>query len=108
MGDWLNDIPDVWLLVGWVGLMLIAVGILLIVLVWATNPDRYVGTRRSTRPAGAEPYAASHTVFPRGVVSYQAGLRVGGWVPAGNGRHHAQEEGPTRDLRWKPTRRETL
>jgi hypothetical protein len=103
--DWLNSVPPEWLLVGWCGLMFIALGTLLIVMAWATSPERYRGTRRQGRPTGAGPYEARPHHGPRGVVSYEAGLRVGGWVPAGQGRHARPEEVPP--LPWAPPRRDT-
>lgn len=107
MMDWINSIPPEWLLVMWCGIMAICLGVLLIVLVWATNPDNYRGTRRSNRVAGAHPYSSRPGRASR--------LRTAPYVEdlelvREHGRHRAPEPGPTRDLAnpWRPTRRETL
>ena len=102
MLDYLNTIPPEWIIVAWCGVMFICLGGLLIVLVWATTPERYVGTRRVGRPAGAIPYEARPHV-PRGVVVERA-IRIPPYVGSGAGRHAAPEEVPP--LPWAPPRRD--
>ncbi len=110
--DWLimNVAPE-WIVVGSVGLAFILMGILLLVLERATRApverDRYCGSRRSGRAAGAEPYSA-----------HRRGLRVAPYVAPGyletlgapDARHRRSEPGITRDLArpWAPLRREHL
>jgi hypothetical protein len=103
--DWLNEIPPEWLLVMWCAIMAICLGALLIVLVWATSPERYKGTRRVDRPAHATPYEA-RPHYPRGKVTVERAIRIAPYVTGnGHGRHAAPEEVPP--MGWAPPRRDT-
>jgi len=101
--DWLSTIPTEILVAAWVVLVAAALASILLVLMWATHPERYVGTRRADRPVHATPYEA-RPHRPRGTVTQDLRLRIGGWVPAGTGRHHRADEVPP--LPWAPPRRD--
>lgn len=110
MAEWLNSIPPEWLLVMWCGVMFIALGTLLIVLVWATSPDRYRGTRRESRPAGAEPWVQPGRAPRLRTAPYVKAVAMVEGLGNQPGRHREEPAGPTRDLRnpRRPVRRESI